>query len=129
MREHEISLRRACRLAGVDHKTVRRDTPPDIPEIRAEMKAVAHKRRRFGYTQALLSAALPLQVDKVHEPIVLCGEVPSPINPPSGCSFHPRCPKFLGNECETTSPVQQISGDKSHVVSCHAVALDREKSA
>ena len=49
MRDHDISQRRACRLVGVDPKTVRRDRPPDNPEIRKEMKAVAHKRRRFGY--------------------------------------------------------------------------------
>jgi len=49
MRDHDISQRRACKLVGVDPKTVRRDRPPDNPEIRAEMKAIAHKRRRFGY--------------------------------------------------------------------------------
>ncbi|WP_372993996.1 IS3 family transposase, partial [Sulfitobacter sp.] len=49
MRDHDISQRRACRLVGVDPKTVRRDRPPDNPEIRVEMKAVAHKRPRFGY--------------------------------------------------------------------------------
>ncbi|GAB5447435.1 MAG: hypothetical protein Gyms2KO_23080 [Gymnodinialimonas sp.] len=49
MRDHDISQRRACRLVGVDPKTVRRERPPDNPEIRAEMKAVAAKRRRFGY--------------------------------------------------------------------------------
>ena len=46
MRDHDISQRRACRLVGVDPKTVRRDRPPDNPppdnpEIRREMKAVA----------------------------------------------------------------------------------------
>ena len=49
MRDHDISQRRACRLVGVDPKTVRRDRPPDNPKIRTEMKAVAAKRRRFGY--------------------------------------------------------------------------------
>ena len=49
MRDHDISQRRACRLVGVDPKTVRRDRPPDNPEVREEMKAIAIKRRRFGY--------------------------------------------------------------------------------
>ena len=49
MRDHDISQRRACRLVGVDPKTVRRERPADNPEIREEMKAVAGKRRRFGY--------------------------------------------------------------------------------
>lgn len=49
MRDHDISQRRACRLAGVDPKTVWRDKPPDIPEAREEMKAIASKRRQFGY--------------------------------------------------------------------------------
>ena len=49
MRDHDISQRRACRLVGVDPKTVRRERPPDNPEIRKEMKAVAATRRRFGY--------------------------------------------------------------------------------
>lgn len=61
MRDHDISQRRACRLVGVDPKTVRRERPStarqcienaregDNPEIRKEMKAVAAKRRRFGY--------------------------------------------------------------------------------
>ncbi|QDI74468.1 IS3 family transposase [Leisingera aquaemixtae] len=49
MRDHGISQRRACRLVGVDPKTVRRKRPPDHPEIRQEMKEIAGKRRRFGY--------------------------------------------------------------------------------
>lgn len=49
MRDHDISQRRACRLVGVDPKTVRRDRPPDNLEVREEMKAIASKRRRFGY--------------------------------------------------------------------------------
>ena len=49
MRDHDISQRWACRLIGVDPKTVRRDQPPDNPEVREEMKSIAIVRRRFGY--------------------------------------------------------------------------------
>ena len=49
MRDHGVSQRRACRLVGVDPKTVRRERPPDHPEIREAMKEIAGKRRRFGY--------------------------------------------------------------------------------
>ena len=49
MKVHPISQRRACVLIGVDPKTVRREHPPDNPEIRVEMNKIAEKRRRFGY--------------------------------------------------------------------------------
>lgn len=49
MRDHDISQCRACRLVGVDPKTVRRERQPDNPEIRKEMKVIAAKRHRFGY--------------------------------------------------------------------------------
>ena len=49
MWDHDISQRRACRLVGVDPKAVRRDRPPDNPEVRKQMKAVAAVRRQFGY--------------------------------------------------------------------------------
>jgi len=49
MRDHDISQRRACQLVGVDPKTVRRERPPDCPEIRKAMREIAGQRRRFGY--------------------------------------------------------------------------------
>jgi transposase InsO family protein len=49
MRDHDISQRRACKLAGVDPKAVRRERRPDCAEIRKEMQEIAGKRRRFGY--------------------------------------------------------------------------------
>ena len=49
MRDHDISQRQACRLVGVDPKTVRRDRPPDSPDIRTEMNKIAAKRRQFCY--------------------------------------------------------------------------------
>jgi oligopeptide transport system ATP-binding protein len=55
------------------------------------------------YTQALLSAALPLHPSARRERIVLTGEVPNPMNPPTGCRFHPRCPRAMP-QCQTTDP-------------------------
>jgi putative transposase len=49
MSKHDISQRRACRLTGVDPKTVRRARVPDHPEIRDRMRELAGQRRRFGY--------------------------------------------------------------------------------
>jgi oligopeptide/dipeptide ABC transporter ATP-binding protein len=69
------------------------------------------------YTKALFSAALPDHPDETREEIILTGEVPSPINPPSGCRFHPRCP-FVRPECSRVVPVEkEIS--RGHMVACH----------
>ena len=69
------------------------------------------------YTKALFSAALPSHPDMVREEIVLTGEVPSPINPPSGCRFHPRCP-FAMDKCSEEAPVEKEVAP-GHRVSCH----------
>ncbi len=69
------------------------------------------------YTKALFSAALPSHPDVHREEIVLTGEVPSPINPPSGCRFHPRCP-FVMDKCSEEAPVQKDVGN-GHQVACH----------
>jgi len=69
------------------------------------------------YTKALFSAALPYHPDDTHDEIILAGEVPSPINPPSGCRFHPRCPSAKP-ECSQVAPVEkEIS--RGHMVACH----------
>lgn len=69
------------------------------------------------YTKALFSAALPAHPDVEREEIVLIGEVPSPINPPAGCRFHPRCP-FAMDICAQAPPVMQMA-DADHQVACH----------
>ena len=71
------------------------------------------------YTKALFSAALPSHPDIEREEIILEGEVPSPINPPSGCPFHPRCPMKVGEICETDVPVLVERSKPGHWVSCH----------
>jgi oligopeptide/dipeptide ABC transporter ATP-binding protein len=69
------------------------------------------------YTKALFSAALPSHPDIEREEIILRGEVPSPINPPSGCRFHPRCP-MAKPECATVEPVEKLVA-AGHMVACH----------
>jgi len=69
------------------------------------------------YTKALFSAALPAHPDIVRDEIILPGEVPSPINPPSGCRFHPRC-LFAMPQCAEVEPAEkEITPD--HLVACH----------
>ena len=69
------------------------------------------------YTKALMSAALPSHPDMEQEEIILTGEVPSPLNPPSGCYFHPRCPSVM-DRCSVDKPeVTEIS--KGHTLTCH----------
>jgi oligopeptide/dipeptide ABC transporter ATP-binding protein len=58
---------------------------------------------RHPYTKALFAAALPSHPDDSRDDIVLAGDVPSPLNPPSGCRFHTRCPQVM-THCSTTEP-------------------------
>jgi oligopeptide/dipeptide ABC transporter ATP-binding protein len=72
---------------------------------------------RHPYTQALLSAALPLHPSLRRQRMILPGEVPNPLNPPSGCRFHPRCPQALP-QCQTHEPVwKEVSS--GHYTACH----------
>ncbi len=71
------------------------------------------------YTIALLSA-VPIpdpQVDRTRERIILTGDVPSPINPPSGCNFHPRCYQAIDICREELPELRLIGGD--HWAACH----------
>ncbi|MBT6682425.1 MAG: ATP-binding cassette domain-containing protein [Chloroflexi bacterium] len=77
------------------------------------------------YTQALISAALPSHPDIEREEIILPGEVPSPVNPPSGCTFNPRCPVKIGDVCETWAPAL-TEEERRHWVSCHLYGDARE---
>ena len=69
------------------------------------------------YTKALISASLPAHPDIQREDLVLSGEVPSPLDPPTGCAFHPRCPMVL-DRCSRDDPALQKLAP-GHRVSCH----------
>jgi len=69
------------------------------------------------YTQALLSAVPTPDPDIKKERIILQGDVPSPANPPSGCTFHTRCP-HVTDLCRSTRPEFRDAGD-GHFVACH----------
>ena len=69
------------------------------------------------YTKALLSAVPTPDPDAARDRVILQGDVPSPSNPPSGCTFHTRCPHAT-DECRTLRPAFQDAGD-GHFVACH----------
>ena len=72
---------------------------------------------RHPYTKALFSAVLPPHPDRSEDEIELAGEVPSPLNPPSGCRFHTRCP-FVMAHCRRDVPaLREIA--PGHLVACH----------
>ncbi len=84
-----------------------------------------YKEPKHPYTGALLSA-VPIanpEIGRQREPIVLEGDVPSPVNPPSACNFHPRCPRFVEGHCDVEDPPLYSFGN-GHVAACH-YALER----
>src|SRR5882672_8204271 len=71
---------------------------------------------KHPYTQALFSAALPSHPEDIRDEIILAGEVPSPMNPPSGCRFHPRCPHAMP-QCSAEEP--KLLPESGRLVACH----------
>ena len=71
---------------------------------------------KHPYTSALFSAALPSHPADRREEVVLAGEVPSPLNPPSGCRFHPRCPHAMPRCAEEEPQLATVAG---RLVACH----------
>jgi oligopeptide/dipeptide ABC transporter ATP-binding protein len=75
---------------------------------------------RHPYTGALLSA-VPIpnpKAGRARRQVVLEGDVPNPINPPSACWFHPRCPRFVEGDCDVNTPPFYAFGD-GHGAACH----------
>lgn len=78
------------------------------------------------YTQALLSAIPVPVIHREKKRIVLQGEVPSPINKPTGCAFHPRCPHCM-EICKKVDPALMHYKDGDHMVACHLYGKQEEE--
>jgi oligopeptide/dipeptide ABC transporter ATP-binding protein len=81
-----------------------------------------YERPQHPYTRALLSAIPPADPTVEHRPIALSGEIPTPIDPPSGCPFHPRCPLARPICSQVVPPALDHGG--GHVASCHVTAAE-----
>ena len=73
---------------------------------------------KHPYTQSLISAIPIPDPHNKSKRQILTGDVPSPINPPSGCSFHPRCP-HVQDECKHNSPELRATSSATQLISCH----------
>jgi len=78
--------------------------------------ATVSRSPKHPYTQALFSAALPSHPEEQRDEIILPGEVPSPLNPPSGCRFHPRCPHAMPRCSEEEPKLLPVDG---RLAACH----------
>lgn len=82
------------------------------------------------YTRALLSSRPVINIDEKHEEQILEGEIPSPVNPPKGCTFHPRCPLFqkgITTVCNEEIP-EEINVSDGHIVWCRRKGIDSYQS-
>jgi peptide/nickel transport system ATP-binding protein len=80
---------------------------------------------KHPYTEALLSAVSTLE-DGAGERIRLEGEIPSAADPPTGCVFHTRCPRYLGAICETSEP-PLLEAESGHAIRCHIPLEELER--
>ncbi len=77
------------------------------------------------YTEALLSAIPVADLDRQTKRIILEGDVPSPVHPPSGCPFHPRCPRATDICAKQIPPLKRYEIDGfDHFASCHLIELE-----
>jgi oligopeptide/dipeptide ABC transporter ATP-binding protein len=81
-----------------------------------------YREPKHPYTGALLSA-VPIadpELGRTRKQVVLQGDVPSPLNPPVACPFHPRCPRFVDGKCNVDTPLlTPVGSGEGHVAACH----------
>jgi peptide/nickel transport system ATP-binding protein len=83
-------------------------------------RAKLYDSPKHPYTGALLSA-VPVpnpEIARTRQTIVLEGDVPSPVNPPAACRFHPRCPRFVQGTCDVITPELELKA-AGHLAACH----------
>ena len=90
--------------------------------VETASKQDLYSEPKHPYTGALLSA-VPIadpSAGRARKQIVLTGDVPSPLNPPAACRFHPRCPRFVDGKCNVDEPeLNPVSGHPDHRFACH----------
>jgi peptide/nickel transport system ATP-binding protein len=77
------------------------------------------------YSRSLLASMPSMDPDHRSEHVALAGDPPNPINPPSGCRFHPRCPIAIP-KCKTEKPLLHIQKTRGHLAACHLTAQQQE---
>ena len=87
--------------------------------VEVTTRDLLYERPLHPYTKALLSA-VPIPdpaIERKRQRMILTGDVPSPVNPPSGCRFHPRCP-FAQELCKEKEPAL-LEVEPNHFAACH----------
>lgn len=82
---------------------------------------------KHPYTRALLSAVPVPNPHGGRNRAKIEGEIPSPENPPSGCTFHPRCPEYIGDVCENVNPAMRDAGEQGQQCTCHLYESDEDE--
>ena len=89
--------------------------PPQVPEMVTHCLLI-----ETGSELVLVDTGYGMgDIDRTRERIILTGDVPSPINPPAGCNFNPRCHQAMETCREETPELRNVGGE--HWVACHAV--------
>jgi oligopeptide/dipeptide ABC transporter ATP-binding protein len=115
-----IELKARLNLAVVEHISDRVAVMYLGRVVEIAETAALYRRALHPYTEALISAIPEPDIDRRRSRIILAGDAPNPEDPPSGCPFHPRCPKAF-ERCPREVPATVDLGTPTspHLVNCH----------